>query len=1324
MDFLKESLAPRTFNKISYAVVLIWFVISVIFFGIFAEVENTESRYDFRCGGTKSENIDLIRGECFEKYQKQYNKYGVPVYGFVIINFLLIGIVCVIYSQIVKNAVDHLSSSSRNSDPESGQSRDQENPTGQTTNCGHKLFIAYCCQLSMRLVLGVLFILLQTQLLYPLKFSSTFECCLNSGTNQPRNSSNAAPNSTLHKCHNQRAIKKTFWMNAVLAVNGTFDAGILIEIVYILTQAWIERNFMQDSDFLKTHLNANYDKSHQERKEQEGRRQHEIVPLQLREPGNRPTRVELHQESQKQDDVLLQPREHERPPIQFELHQEPRKQDAVVPLQPRDQVVPHHVLKQPEGTSGHDKPEQLQPFIARTKKIIREDTQYLYELQSPFRRPPGEEKEATDLTLDQIYTNLVIIPNRAQYNFTSDRQEQLKVYPRSRDKESHPKSLEDFLNDKNKKVLIVGRPGIGKTLCCIKLLRDWAFEKVKSQIQFDAAFFVKFRRFNSADDLSLRELLTRSEHSSSNHLDDEVWNYILQHPEGVLILFDGFDEFKDNANMAVAPSHPGNIKDKMPLQILYQWLVTGKLLEDASIVTTTRPTALTGIAHLNFDKTFEILGFSTEQIQEYINKFAGVDNQVGETLWRHISSNMNLLSLCYVPVNSFIICSSLSQILQFESCASVTLPSKLTTIYKIAVKVFYFKHTKEFRDKHFTREDFLSDDLPSAVEGEFEKLGRVAFEGIKEGKLILGGNEVRKMKDSALFHRLPDREHAALKDEKQFCFIHLTMQEFFAARHLTNNMKERELRNFVSENIKNGKWQLVFQFLAGLMEEKNHLPSEIITDLLPVQTEEKKNEAEESEDKMVTCWPTKDEKDLAVTLLKCSYESNKMESIVQRKLQQINFNCVNFIDCHLTAVDCSSLETVIKNVQQISHLDLSFNNIGPLGSFEICKLLKYRKFQLSSLNLTRNQLTDEAAKYLAEAINSNNSQLRTLNLSENNISRIGARHLAEAINSNCQLRTLNLSHNNISHIGTRHLAEAISNNNCQLRTLYLIASNISDFGARYLADAINNNSQLRSLDLSENNISEIGVQHLAKAINNKNCQLRTLNLWNNDISDIGALHLADAINNNYCQLHTLDLEENNISNIGALHLAEAINNNYCQLHTLDLEENNISNIGALHLADAINNNNCQLHTLNLSHNNISDIGAQHLAKAINNNNCQLHTLYLSHNNISDIGAQHLAKAINNNNCQLRTLGLSQNNISDIGAQHLAEAINNNNCQLHTLRLSHNYISDIGAQHLVKAINNNNCQLRTLNLTTNQHITNAGKQKARKLLSDSRCKLLL
>ena len=1126
MDHLKESLAPKTFNKISYAAVLIWFVISVIFFGTFAEVENTESRYDFRCGGANSENIDLVRGECFEKYEKQYNKFGVPVYGFVIINFLLIGIVCVVYSQIVRNTVDHLSSSSPNSDPESGQSC--EKPTSQTTNCGHKLFIAYCCQLSTRLVLGVLFILLQTQLLYPLNFSSAFDCYLTSRTNQPRNSSDIAPNSTLYKCHNQRAIKKTFWMYAVLVVNGTFVMCILIETVYILLRACIDRNFMRD--FLKNYLNANYDKSqrecencqkqddvpsqprerehppiqseshreppkqnavallqpqeqvvsHQVLQQPEGtsghdksyqgeRRDHETVPPHQREHENCPIQVEVHKEHQKQADVPSQLREREHPPTQSESHREPPKQDAVAPLQPQEQVVSHQVLQQPEATSGPDKPEELQLFIARKKKIIKE-TKCLPELQSLFPRNPGEETTTKDLTLDQIYTNLVIIRNRAKYNFTTDRQEQLKIYPRSHDEESQPKSLEDLLNNENKKVLIVGRPGIGKTLCCIKLLRDWACENFKAtsnaQIQFDAAFFVRFRRFNSANDLSLRELLTWSEHSLSDHLDDEVWKYILQHPEGVLILFDGFDEFKDNANMAVAPPCSTSIEEEMPLQILYQWLVTGEILEGASIVTTTRPTALSGIAHLKFDKRFEILGFSTEQIKEYIDKFAGDDKEAGETLWRHISSNMNLLSLCYIPVNSFIMCSSLSEIIQFESCASVTLPSKLTTIYKIAVKVFYLKHTKGFREKHFTRKNFLSDYLPLNVEENFETLGKVAFEGIKEGKLILGGNEVRGMEDSALFHRLPDRKNAALKDEEQFCFIHLTMQEFFAARHLTNNMKERELRNFISENIKNGKWQLVFQFLAGLMEEKNHLPSEIITDLLPVQTEEKKNEAEESEDKMVTCWPTKDEKDLAVTLLKCSYESNKMESIVQRKLQQINFNCVNFIDCHLTAVDCSSLVNVI-NVQQISHLDLRNNNIGPLGSFEICKLLKCKESQLSWLNLTHNQLTDEAANYLAEAINNNNCQLRTLDLSENNISDIGAQDLAKAINDNsCQLRMLDLSANGISDIGAQHLAKAINNNNGQLRTVDLSYNqHITEAGKQETHNLLSNSQSKRKLIL-------------------------------------------------------------------------------------------------------------------------------------------------------------------------------------------------------------------------------------------------------------------
>ena len=1176
MDNLKELLKPKTFNTVSHAAVVVWILIGVIFLGIFADAENSESRYDFRCDVAKGRNIDLVRGRCFELYEKQYNKHDVPIYAFVIMNFFLIGTVCVIYSQIASPTVDQLPPSARNGDLK-GQLRDQRNALS-----GKKLFIAYCCQLFARIVLKVLFMVLQSQFLYPLGFPSNFPCYLTSGGSQPRNSTGV-----WYECHNQRATKKNSWMRAVLVVNGIFLFGILSEAVYILLRAWKEDSFMKNSKFLEAHLNPSHASS-----------QNATTSIALRtEPPQQEERTEQETNAPQEQHQVEKRKEHETniPHFPTKSQEERTEQDTNVPqeqhqveeIKDHETNIPHlpskpqeerteqetnvpqeqHQVEEPKdhetniphlSSKSHQirKP-PLQEFIENTKKIIKEETNQPPQLRSPFSSTPGEGRPAKHLTLDQIYTNLVVVPDMANYDFTGDRRQKLEVYTRSGGENTTPKGPDDILNHENKNVLIIGRPGIGKTLCCSKLLRDWAFNKVfhessDDKIHFDAAFFIKFRAFNAATDLSLRELLTSSEHTPPDHIDDEVWNYILENPQRVLLIFDGIDEFKHKSKIGeenFEPQFKNRADEKMPLYALYEKLATGKLLNGAAVLTTTRPTALSCIERVNFDKVFEILGFSSEQVEEYVTKFAEEDKHAGKTIWRHIGGNRNILSLCYIPASCFIICSTLFQMAKFYGSKSLSLPTKLTDIYKKAVKIFYFRHNEEFRGKNFTREDFESDKLPSNVEKKFEKLEKMAFEGIKEGRLVFGENEVRGLEGSALFHRLPDRETTPLKREQQFCFIHLTMQEFFAARHLAK-MDETELRNFVCTNIADGKWQLVFQFLAGLMNEKENLPSEIITDLLPVETKEIESEfyneewTEDMEPRKVTCWPTRDKKHLAVTLFKCINESSEMEKIIQRKLQQINFNLVNFIVCQLTPVDCASVVTVIKNVQQISHLELAGNNFGPLGCFEICKLLKCSKSQLSWLNLERNQLTDEAAKYLADAINNNNCQLRTLILWQNNISDIGAQHLAEAINNNnCQLRTLDLSDNNISDIGAQHLAEAINNNNCQLRTLILSDNKISDIGAHHLAEAINNNNcQLRMLILSHNKISDIGAQHLAEAINNNNCQLRMLILSHNKISDIGAQHLAEAINNNNCQLRTLNLTENNITEAGKQHAENLLSN--------------------------------------------------------------------------------------------------------------------------------------------------------------------------------------
>ena len=794
MDNLKELLKPKTFNIVSHAAVVVWILIGVIFLGIFADAENSESRYDFRCDVAKSRNIDLVRGRCFELYEKQYNKHDVPIYAFVIMNFFLIGTVCVIYSQIASPTVDQLSPSARNGDLE-GQLRDQRNALS-----GKKLFIAYCFQLFARIVLKVLFMVLQSQFLYPLGFPPNFPCYLTSGGSQPRNSTGV-----WYECHNQRATKKNSWMRAVLVVNGIFLFGILLETVYILLRAWKEDSFMKNSKFLEAHLNPSHASSQnattsivlkpeppqqEERTEQETKapqEQHQVEESKEHET-NIPHLPSKSQEERTEQETNAPQKQH-----QEEESKEHETNIPHLPSKPQEERTEQEMNTPQEHQEGESKenetniphlpskPQQLrkpplQEFIDNTKKIIRDETKRPPQLRSPFSNTPGEGHPSKHLTLDQIYTNLVVVPDRAKYDFSGGRREKLGVYTRAGEKNTTPRGPEDILNNENENVLIVGRPGIGKTLCCTKLLRDWAFNKVFHEssdvkIHFDAAFFIKFRAFNAAPDLSLRELLTSSEHSPSNHMDDEVWNYILENPQRVLIIFDGIDEFKHKSKIGeenFEPQFKNRVDEKMPLYALYEKLVTAKLLNGAAVLTTTRPTALSCIERVDFDKVFEILGFSSEQVEEYVNKFAEEDKHAGETIWRHIGGNRNILSLCYIPASCFIICSSLFQMVKFYGSESLSLPTKLTDIYKKAVKIFYLRHNEEFRGKNFTREDFESDNLPPNVEKKFEKLEKMAFEGIKEGRLVFGGNEVRGLEGSALFHRLPDRETAASKREQQY----------------------------------------------------------------------------------------------------------------------------------------------------------------------------------------------------------------------------------------------------------------------------------------------------------------------------------------------------------------------------------------------------------------------------------------------------------------------------------------------------------------------------------------------------------------------------
>ena len=1260
-SWCKDLLTPKTFNKFSFVANACWIIIAIVFLAIFSDTENNEPRFDWSCALNSADTDDSIEGNCFVKYEGLYNKLSVPPYLFVFGNFFLPLIVCAMYAALAKPRVTKVSSLVNRGKRKKVSSlvnrADVERGQDETVNSSRqrKLFTAYLFQLITRLCLGIVFIVfLQTELFYPRKFLSDFKCNVTRGVvNQTANATGNAQTQT-YECNTKRAHKKTSYMYALRGVDGFFAFILLLEIFIILSRVRKGKQFMNDQQFYTDHLKSNYDPQEE-----------------------------------------LSAKQNSRQEITLRLISQPELQDS--------QEEENREILETEHLP------QLQNCLKRMKKSVLQTTDRLRDLSSPFKPNPGEGDKPKDLKLDQIYTKLIIHPGRAYYHFPENRREQLKVYPKP-EKKIPPKGPGDIVDDQHKNILIVGRPGIGKTLFCTKFMRDWASDRLfdeaqNSELRFDVAFLVKFRRLNSTAELNLRELLNKSEFST--HMNDVVWNYIRENPSKVLFIFDGIDEFSARKELQGDHSiYEDTVDERMPLHALYTKIASGKLLNGATVLTTTRPTAVSCVRDLEFSRVVEILGFSSGKVKNYVEKFAEDDKDAGETIWQHISNNLNLFSLCYIPVNCFIICSCLLYMLQNFRSNSIhgltSLPTKLTDIYSFAVKLMLFRHSDRYRNKTDGQDEIFKnfDELAEDVKGYFKKLGTVAFKGIKEGRLIFESDEVANLEDCGLLHRLPDLKPEAKrpleKPKAQYCFQHLTIQEFLAAKHVTDNMGEAELREFVSCHITDGAWSVVLQFVAGLLSERDEPLTAIFTNLLPVSTYEEKEGG--LEPGILTCWPRKEDAYLALTLCHCLNEIDADHSTVRNKVREICFNAVVFKNCKLGPVDCTAIVNFLKLHNEILMINLSGNNIGFLGCKEIRGFFSDGNCKLSSLDLSHNNVTDEGVEYLAEALKHSNCKFNSLQLADNKLTDEGVKYLAESLkHSNCKLNSLNLADNKLTDKGAKCLAEVLlKHSNCKLNSLNLAHNKLTIEGAKCLAEALNDsNCKLNSLDLTYNELTDRGAKCLAEALKHCYCKLNSLDLTYNKLTDEGAKYLAEALKHINCKLNSLNLAHNKLSCEGVKYLAVALKQSNCNLNSLNLAYNKLTYEGVKYLAEALKYSNCNLNCLNLAYNKLTYEGVKYLAEALKHINCKLNSLDLAHSKLSNEEVKYLAEALKHSNCKLNSLNLAHNRLTNEGAKCLAEALKHSNCNLNSLNLAYNKLSDEGVKYLDEALKDSNCKLNNL-----------------------------
>ena len=459
--------------------------------------------------------------------------------------------------------------------------------------------------------------------------------------------------------------------------------------------------------------------------------------------------------------------------------------------------------------------------IRKLMKKIRENiSDEIFYLHDDFG-----EKHLSRRKLEEMYVNVIIQKGR-QSNCRKRIENRHEIY------EAHFKLPSDATTFKRaadlfkpirrafgnlscpRTILVVGRPGIGKTLLTKKLFYEWKQQALKSWHD-KIVILIRFCNFNKGK-TSFREMLRHSDGLNMSLADfNHIYEHICLMPSNVILIFDGLDELKVDDESSREANTINSHNDVTHILLIFKQLLKGELLPGATVLTTSRPTAEHIYQRLQFDRKIEILGFHEDQIKDYVEKFCRHNTQKSSEIWNLIKESPELLSLCYVPVNSYIVCLTLKESIEVEVEGMSNVPRTITELYKRAIKILLFRHHLGYKDKP-TPKNYIIGDLPKPLQNDLNVLKRIARNGMIDEQLIFefenDDASASELSDCGLFNKLED------KRQNIFCFLHLTIQEFLAALHVVDDMENVE--SFLSEHIKNPKWHLVIQFVAGLIGDK------------------------------------------------------------------------------------------------------------------------------------------------------------------------------------------------------------------------------------------------------------------------------------------------------------------------------------------------------------------------------------------------------------------------------------------------------------------------------------------------------------------------
>uniref|UniRef100_A0AAZ3STW6 Uncharacterized protein n=1 Tax=Oncorhynchus tshawytscha TaxID=74940 RepID=A0AAZ3STW6_ONCTS len=691
-------------------------------------------------------------------------------------------------------------------------------------------------------------------------------------------------------------------------------------------------------------------------------------------------------------------------------------------------------------------------------------------------------------------------------------------------------------------VLTKGVAGIGKTVSVQKFILDWAEGKANQDVQFVYSF--PFRELNlmKEDKHTFIELLN---HFSMETKQSGISNY---NNYKVLFIFDGLDEcrlpldFQKNKICCT-------VTESTSVDVLLTNLFKGNLLPSALLWITTRPAAANKIPSGCVDQVTEVRGFNDPQKEEYFRKRFS-DEDLASRIISHIKTSRSLHIMCHIPVFCWISATVLEHMLKHKR---EEMPKTLTEMYTHLV-VF---HTKQKNEKYLGKEETG----PHWNKESILSLGKLAFQQlVNEAGIDVNEASVYSGLCTQLF-----KEECGLYQDKVYCFVHLSIQEFLAAVYVflsfinnnenlmdklsrNKNTRQPEVTVYKSAVDKalqseTGNLDLFLRFLLGLSLESN-------------------------------------QKHLRGLLTKTRSSSQSHEETVKYIKEKIRENpsperSINLFHCLNELNDHSLVEEIQSYLRSGS---LSKPNLSPAQWSALVFVLLTSEKELDVFDLKKYSRSEEGLLRLLPVVKASRAVL----LSGCGVTEEGCASLVSALRSNpSHLRELDLSNNDLKDSGVKLLSAGLGNPHCKLETLRLSACLVTEEGCASLVSALESNpSHLRELDLSNNDLKDSGVELLSAGLGNPHCKLETLRsvfLKLQRYKDY-----TPSVIGNAC-FHLCRLSRCLVTEEGCASLVSALRSNPSHLRELDLSYNHPGDSGVRLLSAGLEDPHCRLEKLNVEH---------------------------------------------------------------------------------------------------------------------------------------------